>query len=69
MYVEGVGQKSGPCTATFNDLLCFTQTHAQRDLISLISVFQNKEKRLKKPSLHHRKRTASLLEAQPVNSV
>jgi hypothetical protein len=23
MYVEGVGQKSGPCTATFNDLLCF----------------------------------------------
>jgi hypothetical protein len=22
MYVEGVGQKSGPCTATFNDLLC-----------------------------------------------
>jgi hypothetical protein len=20
MYVEGVGQKSGPCTATFNDL-------------------------------------------------
>jgi hypothetical protein len=21
MYVEGVGQKSGPCTATFNDLL------------------------------------------------
>jgi hypothetical protein len=21
-YVEGVGQKSGPCTATFNDLLC-----------------------------------------------
>jgi hypothetical protein len=24
MYVEGVGQKSGPCTATFNDLLHFT---------------------------------------------
>jgi hypothetical protein len=23
MYVEGVGQKSGPWTATFNDLLCF----------------------------------------------
>jgi hypothetical protein len=23
MYVEGVGQKSGPCTATINDLLCF----------------------------------------------
>jgi hypothetical protein len=23
MYVEGMGQKSGPCTATFNDLLCF----------------------------------------------
>jgi hypothetical protein len=23
MYVERVGQKSGPCTATFNDLLCF----------------------------------------------
>jgi hypothetical protein len=23
MYVEGVGQKSGPCTGTFNDLLCF----------------------------------------------
>jgi hypothetical protein len=22
-FVEGVGQKSGPCTATFNDLLCF----------------------------------------------
>jgi hypothetical protein len=22
-HVEGVGQKSGPCTATFNDLLCF----------------------------------------------
>jgi hypothetical protein len=21
-YEEGVGQKSGPCTATFNDLLC-----------------------------------------------
>jgi hypothetical protein len=23
MYLEGVGKKSGPCTATFNDLLCF----------------------------------------------
>jgi hypothetical protein len=23
MYVEGVGQKSGPCTTTFNDLFCF----------------------------------------------
>jgi hypothetical protein len=22
MYVEGMGQKSSPCTATFNDLLC-----------------------------------------------
>jgi hypothetical protein len=28
MYVEGVGQKSGPCTATFNDLLCFPYRHA-----------------------------------------
>jgi hypothetical protein len=26
MYVLGVGQKSGPCTATFNDLLCLAST-------------------------------------------
>jgi hypothetical protein len=32
MYVEGVGQKSGPCTATFNDLLCFTRTVTTEDL-------------------------------------
>jgi hypothetical protein len=29
MYVEGVGQKSGPCTATFNDLLCFRFTYTE----------------------------------------
>jgi hypothetical protein len=33
MYVEGVGQKSGPCTATFNDLLCFPQ-----HILSLLSL-------------------------------
>jgi hypothetical protein len=41
MYVEGVGQKSGPCTATFNDLLCFRSPYSHRckHFRSVISVF------------------------------
>jgi hypothetical protein len=36
-HKEGVGQKSGPCTATFNDLLCFAP-HKSKDL-TLYSIF------------------------------
>jgi hypothetical protein len=36
MYVEGMGQKSGPCTATFNDLLCFHLPVKTRTMIQNI---------------------------------
>jgi hypothetical protein len=38
-YVKGVGQKFGPCTATFNDLLCFGETIDWITLVSLNDVF------------------------------
>jgi hypothetical protein len=48
MYVEGVGQKSGPCTATFNDLsrllvssesACFSQKHAASRYVRIETIF------------------------------
>jgi hypothetical protein len=42
MHVEGVGQKSGPSTATFNDLLCFTSTDGRdRTVSSPASYWEN----------------------------
>jgi hypothetical protein len=36
MYVEGVGQKSGPCTATFNDLLCLNVSNTQNKICKFL---------------------------------
>jgi hypothetical protein len=47
MYVEGVGQKSGPCTATFNDLLCFPYRPLPKHRTT-----QTQNKRIHTPNIH-----------------
>jgi hypothetical protein len=42
MYVEGVGQKSGPCTATLIDLLCFTNWTVTVGIIKATWVSEDK---------------------------
>jgi hypothetical protein len=41
MYVEGVGQKSGPCTATFNDLFQRLQKVEGDKKIIMVCLFCN----------------------------
>jgi hypothetical protein len=51
MYVEGMGQKSGPCTATFNDLLCLGFMGAYLSRRKFVSMTQCQKKENKNEML------------------